>query len=120
MFLCIVVHCNLFQSTAVHCCASQCLCSDCQNHFAGGGNVTGAASVKLSADSDGISTCLLPVAAPPMKPAPAPTRAPMAAPLPPPATPPINAPPAAPPPVVAAVLLPLPFVVLLSTPVSIA
>src|SRR5262249_27702607 len=63
------------------------------------------------------SICLFPVAAPPMNPAPAPISAPIPAPLPPPAIPPINAPPAAPPPVVAAVLLPFPFVVLVNTPV---
>src|ERR1700758_844688 len=87
--------------------------SHLHNHC-GGGSVKGSANVKLSADSAGISICLFPVTAPPIKPAPAPASAPMPAPLPPPAKPPINAPPAAPPPVVAAVLLPLPFCVLLS------
>src|SRR6266576_5357406 len=81
----------------------------------GGGNVRDSFRVKLRADSAGISTCLFPVAAPPIKPAPAPMSAPMPAPLPPPAIPPINAPPAAPPPVVAAVLFPFPFVLLLTT-----
>src|SRR5215470_1051151 len=82
-------------------------------------NVMGCVSVKASAASAGYSICLFPVIAPPTKPAPAPTAAPMAAPFPPPAIPPINAPPAAPPPVVAAVLLPFPFSVLLKTLVSI-
>src|SRR5215468_3370878 len=80
-----------------------------------GGRVKDSLSVNVRADSAGISICLLPVAAPPIKPAPAPTSAPMAAPLPPPAIPPISAPPAAPPPVVAAVRFPLPFEVLLNT-----
>src|SRR6266566_4535256 len=84
-------------------------------HLAGGGRVNGAVKVKLSGDSAGISICLFPVKAPPTNPAVAPTSAPMPAPFPPPASPPINAPPAAPPPVVAAVRLPLPLIVLLST-----
>src|ERR1039458_5387657 len=69
-------------------------------------------SLNVTADSAGISTSLLPVAAAPAVPAPAPTRPPISAPLPPPARPPINKPAPAPPPAIFAVRLPLPFTIL--------
>src|SRR5260370_9704827 len=69
----------------------------------------GASSLKLTADSAGRTTSLLPVNADPAPPAPAPASAPMAAPLPPPASPPMSAPTPAPPPPSTPVLLPLPL-----------
>src|SRR5450631_4438514 len=65
-------------------------------------------NLKLSADSAGSRTSLLPVKAAPPVPAPPPASAPMPAPLPPPARPPIKAPRAAPPPANTAVRLPFP------------
>src|SRR6516164_7194450 len=67
--------------------------------------------LKLTADSAGIVSSLLPVNAAPAVPAPAPTRPPMRAPFPPPARPPIRAPAPAPPPIKTAERLPLPFFV---------
>src|SRR5215470_10734459 len=87
------------------------------DYFLGGGSLSAADKVKVSAVSGGISICLFPVIAPPIKPPAAPTTAPIPAPFPPPASPPISAPPAAPPPVVAAVLLPFPLTLLSKVPV---
>src|SRR6185312_4177302 len=71
--------------------------------------VRGEVSRKVTCDSAGMTTSLLPVSAEPAPPAPAPARPPIRAPLPPPARPPIRAPRPAPPPVRVAVRLPLPL-----------
>ena len=73
--------------------------------------VIGEDEIKVTTDSAGIATPLLPVSAAPAVPAPAPTNPPISAPLPPPASPPIKAPPPAPPPTIAPVRLPLPLTV---------
>src|SRR5579859_8209547 len=82
--------------------------SGCQKNYCF--TSTDFVSLKLSADSAGMTMFLLPVKAAPAVPAPAPARPPMSAPLPPPASPPMSAPAPAPPPIITVDRLPLPFI----------